>query len=181
MTTRKVNLTLWVGGFKQGSFDVMLLRYLYFWEILRNRSPAKTTTLILSFQFQHSSIASIISLCSHMPPKAKFLILYQTTFSKLRRERSCSGRVQVSSIVLRLARSRIKPFQYLRLTHINLRMAVLKVRASSLAYFIRCTEKQAVCGMVILNSIQGDISLFNSIFAPNQDIRSIGGEIMCSV
>ena len=87
----------------------------------------------------------------------------------------------MTSIVLRLARSRIKRFQYLRLTHIDLRMAAFKIQACSLAYFIRCTEKQAVCGMVILNSIQGDISLFNSIFAPNQDIRSIGGEIMCSV
>ena len=97
------------------------------------------------------------------------------------------SRVQVTSIVLRLAGWRIKHFQYfqysifnfqyLRLTHIDLRMAAFKARACSLA----CMEKQAVCGLLILNSIPGNISLSISIFVPNQYIRSIGGEIVCCV
>ena len=78
--------------------------------------------------------------------------------SKTREVMQRYSRVQVTSIVLRLARSRIKRFQYLRLTYIDLRMASFKARSSSLACFIRCKEKQVVCGSVILNSIPENMS-----------------------
>ena len=67
----------------------------------------------------------------------------------------CYSRVQVTSLVLRLTRSRIQRSQYLRLTRIGRRMAKFKAQMHG---------KANGCGLVILNSIR-EILIFSIEFS----------------
>ena len=163
----------------------MLWRYAYFQEIQRkqnqSRSPAKAKNGQLIIPI--SAFFNCLNNFTLLAHASKSLILDSMSNNffeaKTREVMQRYAGVRVTSIVLQLARSRIKHFQYLRLTNIDFEQQHLKHKHARLHALL--TEKQAICGLVILNSIPGKISLSNSIFSPNQDIQSMGGEIVCCV
>ena len=169
MTTQNVKLSLWVGGRVWKGF---LWRYavticILLWDIEKAKSKSITN--------QNNNAQLIIPILTFLNCVDNFTVLAHASKSlsldsisanffeaKMREVMQRYSRVQVTSIVLRLAGWRIKHFQYfqysifnfqyLRLTHIDLRMAAFKARSCLLACFIRraCKAKEdfSVCSKV---------------------------------